>query len=114
MNLAPGSDQEIVRLRAFRGSRRASVYREHDLPRASARRLAEAASAQRLPLMGALDPGGLLGLDKDAARRLAREAEALASLPALSELADDLAAIAEVARWCGRSSKDAWLTITSL
>jgi hypothetical protein len=111
MSLEPSKDAEPVRFRAFRGSRRTSVYREHVLVPATVRRLARSATSERLSLLAALDRGGAQELDRDGARRLAREVEALTSLPTLADLSDDLGAIAELARWCARSSRNAWLTI---
>jgi hypothetical protein len=85
-----------VAIRAFRGTRRSSVYREHVLDEAAYERMAA---------------GWPRELDKAGARRLAEELTALRASAALLDLDDDLTAIAELARWCARAGGDGWLRI---
>jgi hypothetical protein len=85
-----------VAIRAFRGSRRSSVYREHEL------------DAESFARIGAAWPREF---DKAGARRLADELTALRASATLLDLDDDLTAIGELARWCARASGDAWLRI---
>ena len=92
-------------VRAFRGSRRSSVYREHAISAAAFVRIA--ATAARVGL-GRLTPGEL---DKSQARQLADDLGSLRASLELPELDADLTALADVARWCSRASGDAWLRI---
>ena len=57
------------------------------------------------------DPSGPNELDKATAKSSSDEATRLRGTAELLDLADDLVAIGEVARWCSRSSKDSWLRI---
>src|SRR5262245_44652234 len=108
----PGGHQGHVTIRAFRGTRRSSVYRDHTLPEASFARIRSAAAGRGLPGLTSLDPVAAADLDKPTARRVAREADALRRSAALLELDDDLAAIGDVARWCARAGGPAWLRFT--
>ena len=92
-------------MRAFRGTRRSSVYREHAVPSAAFVRIAAAAARLRL---GALEPGEL---DKQQARQLADDLGTVRASLELPELDADLTALADVARWCSRAPGDAWLRI---
>jgi hypothetical protein len=85
-----------VAIRAFRGTRRSSVYREHVLDYAVYERIAA---------------GWPHELDQAGARRLAEELTAVRASAALLDLDDDLTAIAELARWCARPGGDGWLRI---
>jgi hypothetical protein len=85
-----------VAIRAFRGTRRSSVYREHVLDGAAFERIAA---------------GWPQEFDKAGARRLAEELTALRASAVMLDLDDDLTAIAELARWCSRATGDAWLRI---
>jgi hypothetical protein len=88
-------------VRAFRGTKRSSLYREFVLPDEALDRILEAAGRS-----------GLTGeLDKDEARRLAEELTAVRASAALPELDAELTAIAELAHWCGRAVDTAWLRI---
>jgi hypothetical protein len=100
---------EGVELRAFRGTRRSSVYRAHALRAADATRVRGAAAQLGLPLLASLAPGEL---DKREARRLADELTRLRASARLLELDDDLTAMAAVANWCARASGPAWLRLT--
>jgi hypothetical protein len=100
---------EGVELRAFRGTRRSSVYRAHALRAADAARVRGAAAELGLPLLASLALGEL---DKREARRLAEELRRLRASARLLELDDDLTAVAAVANWCARASGPAWLRIT--
>lgn len=95
--------------RAFRGSRRSSVYREHVVSADAISRISESAAAARLPLLAYLDE---CELDRDDAKRLADEATSLRAEASLLDLDPDLTAIAEVANWSARSRERSWLRIT--
>jgi hypothetical protein len=97
-----------LELRAFRGTRRSSVYRAHALPTRTVTRIRRAAGGLDLPLLAALEPGEL---DKRDARRLGDELSRLRTSATLLELDDELAALAAVANWCARASGRAWLRI---
>jgi hypothetical protein len=88
-------------VKAFRGSRRSSIYREFVLEDEAFARIVEAAG------LGPLE----VPLDKDGARRLAEELTELRASAVLPELDDHLTAIVELARWCSRATGDAWLRI---
>jgi hypothetical protein len=88
-------------VKAFRGTKRSSIYREYVLPDEVFDRILDAAGR----------PGLSGELGKDEARRLAEELTNLRSSGALLDLDDHVTAIAELARWCGRASDDAWLRI---
>ena len=92
-------------VRAFRGTRKSSVYREHAVTVAAFTRIA--AAKARLGL-GEVAPGEL---GKRQARQLAEELDAIRASLELPELDSDLTALAEVARWCSRAPGDAWLRI---
>jgi hypothetical protein len=98
-----------MELRAFRGTRRSSVYRSHLLAESDVRRVREAARGLGLALLPSLAPGEL---DKRDARRLADELTRLRTSAALLELDDELAALAAVANWCARASGRAWLRVS--
>jgi hypothetical protein len=97
-----------VEVRAFRGTRRSSVYRAHAVGAAETERIRAAAGRLGLPLLAALEPGEL---DKREARRLADELTRLRASATLLELDDTLTALAEVASWCARASGRAWLRL---
>lgn len=97
-----------VEVRAFRGTRRSSVYRAHSVGGNVAARIRAAAAALGLPLLASLAPGEL---DKDDARRLADELNRLRTSAALLELDSELTALAAVANWCARATGRAWLRI---
>ena len=105
------SEGETVEIRAFRGTRRASVYRDHVLREESFARILAAADEQGLALLSSLDQHGPHELDKAASMRLAEQLTQLRSSGALVDLDDDLVSLAEVARWCARAGEDAWLRI---
>jgi hypothetical protein len=99
----------MVELRAFRGTKRSSVYRAHVLSDEAAVKIAAAGERGGLEALSAIaEPREL---DKADARRLADEATRVRAGAALLELDDDLTAIAEVAHWCARSRRHAWLRI---
>ena len=101
----------FIELRAFRGTRRSSIYRSHTLTRPAFERIVEAARAAGLPVLGGLDAAQQHELGKRDARKLADEASQLRTAAVLLELDDDLTAAAEVAHWCARSSGRSWLRI---
>jgi hypothetical protein len=102
---------ERVEFRAFRGSRRSSVYREHVLTQEALVRILEVAEREGLTLLASLDQYGPHELDKPDARRLAHEATRIRRAAALPQLDVDLTAIAEVANWCAHARGDSWLRI---
>jgi hypothetical protein len=100
-----------VEVRAFRGTRRTSVYCEHRLADEDFVRIHEAAAARGLPLLASLDPCEPHELDKDDAQRLAEEMTDVRRSGDVPDLDDDLTALTEVARWCARATKRSWLKI---
>lgn len=102
---------ELVELRAFRGTRRSSVYRDHVLPERRFARIVEAGEELGLTVLASLAQYGPHELDQAAAQRLADEATVLRSSGRLLELDSDLTSIAEVARWCAHARGHAWLRI---
>ena len=100
-----------VEIRAFRGTRRTSVYREHVLPKGLFGRILAAGAERDLSLLSSLEVDGRHELDKPRARRLAEEATELRMSGGLIELDHDLTVIAELARWCTHASGDARMTI---
>ena len=102
---------ESVEIRAFRGTRRASVYREHVLPEKAFARILTVGERVGLPLLSSLDQYGSRELDQTEAQQLADELTTIRASAELPDLDPDLVAIAEVARWCGRASGEAWLKI---
>jgi hypothetical protein len=104
-------DGEPVEVRAFRGTRQASVYREHVLSDTRFARIVAAGATAGLSLLSSLDPYGPHVLDKAGAQRLAEETSRLRISGELPDLDDDLTAIGEVARWCARASDNSWMRI---
>jgi len=102
-----------VAFRAFRGSRRSSVYREHVSTHGAVARIREAAESSGLPLLGSLPPHEPVELDRSESRRLAEEATSIRADATLLELDADLTAIAEVANWCAHARGRAWLRIAT-
>jgi hypothetical protein len=104
-------DGEPVEIRAFRGTRRSSVYREYVLSEGAFARILDAGERMGLPLLASLHQYGPHELDKRKARQLAGEATSIRASAELPDLDDDLTSIAEVARWCARATDDSWLKI---
>jgi hypothetical protein len=100
-----------VEVRAFRGTRRTSVYCEHRLADEDFARIHEAASARGLELLASLEPCEPHELDKEGAQRLAEEMTEVRRSGDVPDLDDDLTALTEVARWCARATKHSWLKI---
>src|SRR5947207_14728010 len=98
-------------LRAFRGTRRASVYRDHALPAHDLARIADAARRGGLAVLASLDAPapGPHELDKSQARDAAHEATTVRLTGELLDLDDQLMAIADLCRWCARAPGEAWL-----
>ena len=101
----------MVEVRAFRGTRRASVYREHVLRERDYARILAAGAACALSLLSSLRRHRRHELDKASAKRLADEATDLRISGELPDLDGELTAVAEVARWCAHSSNASWLRI---
>jgi hypothetical protein len=104
---AQESQQGVVEIRAFRGTLRSSVFRECLVSDDLFRRLLAAGERYGFRSLIALKPPGPHKLDRQHARRFAREVEELQGL--LRE--PEVAAIIEVAVWCAHSSNNSWLTI---
>ena len=104
-------DSEAVEIRAFRGSRRTSVYREHVLSERAFAQIVAAGERKELALLSSLEQFGPHELDKRKAAQLADETTSIRTSGELLELDEDLTAIAEVARWCAHASADSWLKI---
>jgi hypothetical protein len=102
-----------VRVRAFRGSRRAADYLEHEMPENVFACMVKAGRRYKLPLLSSLHQHQPAELDKDQAHQLSNEVETVLAAPEFHELDQDLARIAAVARWCARSRQQSWLTIIS-
>jgi hypothetical protein len=102
---------KTVEIRAFRGTRRASVYHEHRLPEGDFSRILDAAAAHDLPLLTSLARHGPHELNKAAARQLAEEATDVRISGELLDLDQDLTAIVEVARWCARAPDRSWMNV---
>ena len=84
------------------------MYRECVVPATVFRRLLELGASNGLRSLASLDVPGPHTLDKNHARKLARDVAAIeAAVPSEPELA----AIAEIARWCARATDTSWLTI---
>lgn len=106
-----GIQAEVVELRAFRGTRRTAVYRNHMLSEHDFTRLVETGATRDLPVLASLERHRGRQLDKAIARRLAAEATDVRMSGELPDLDGDLVAIAEVARWCARATDNSWLEI---
>jgi hypothetical protein len=100
-----------VELRAFRGTRRTSTYREHTLSEGAFSRILAMGAERGLSQLSSLHVHGRHELDKAGAQRLAEEATEVRMSGQLPDLDGDLIAIVEVARWCVHASEDSWLTI---
>jgi hypothetical protein len=100
-----------VEIRAFRGPRKASVYRDHVLREGTFARILTAADKERFALLSSLGQPGPHELDKAASMRLAEQLNQLRASGALVDIDDDLVAVAEVARWCAHAGEEAWLRI---
>ena len=101
---------EQVEARAFRGTRKKSVYRSHPLGYHELVRIAAAGEQSRLVLVATL--GALpCEIDKEDAERLATELSELRVAGSLLDLDDHLTALAELARFCARARGGAWLTV---
>ena len=106
-----GQHEGSVELRAFRGTRKSSVYRDHIVPAREFGRVVVAAARDGLSLLPSLDVYGRRSLDKAEAKQLAEEATDLRMSGRLADLDEELTAIAEVARWCAHASGNSWLMI---
>lgn len=105
---AQESQHAVVEIRALRGNQRSSVYRECVISDDLFRRLLAAGATRRFRSLNALEPYGPHKLDKQRARRFARE---------VAELQDSLrepevAAIIEVTLWCAHATHKSWLIIS--
>jgi hypothetical protein len=96
-----------VAIRAFRGTRRSSVYRECLVSEKVFGRLLATGETRGLPLLSSLDSRGPHELDKKRSRRFAEEAAVVED--AVNE--PDFAAIVEIALWCAHAKGNSWLRI---
>ena len=101
----------MVEFRAFRGTRRSSVYRAHSLSDGALARIVAVAATGNLAELAALGRPGSHELDRRGARRLAEEVNAIRARATLLDLDGELTAIAEVASWCARSRERSWLRV---
>ena len=99
-----------VEVRAFRGTRRSSIYRKYRVAAVDVRRIADVARSLHLPVLGSLDRRHPGRLDKENASRLAEETSRLRVSGTLLELDHELVQIASLARWCQHRGR-AWMTI---
>jgi hypothetical protein len=100
---------ETVEFRAFRGTRRSSLYQVHSIDAAAFARIRAAAGTHGLALLRSLEPGQL---DRQEARQLSDELGTLRMSLDLPDLDAELTLLADIARWCSRASGEAWLTIS--
>lgn len=105
------ADDELVEIRAYRGSRRASIYDEHAMPEDLFARLTLIASAYKLHQLSALDPYGPTELNREQARRVSEEAAFVAQTLNDPLLAPHLEAVQRVADYCWKHSGESWLVI---
>jgi hypothetical protein len=103
-------DREVA-VRAYRGTKRTAVYEEHLLSSSRFRRIVAVGAAHDLGLLASLARRGHRKLGKESARRLAEETTRLRTSGEVPDLDEDLARIAEVARWCARATGNAWMRI---
>jgi hypothetical protein len=101
---------EQVEARAFRGTRKKSVYRSHPLGYRDLVRIATAGEHSNLPLVAAL-AALPCEVEKADAERLAAELSELRRSGSLLDLDDDLTSLAELERFCARARAGAWLTV---
>ena len=104
-------DGEVVEVRAYRGSRRASVHRQHAVNEDLFARALFLARAYQLHQFSSLDGYDETELNKLQARRLAEELGFLRTVVNDSLLEPHLAAMLGVADSCWRTTEDAWLVI---
>jgi hypothetical protein len=102
---------ELIEIRAFRGTRRSSVYRRYVVSANAFLRILGTAEQHGLERLSSLDPHGPHHLDKSEAQQMADELGSIRSRLELPDLDAELTAIAEVARWCGRAAGNAWMKI---
>jgi hypothetical protein len=105
------SGHEPVDIRACRGPRPHSVFREHAIPEGLFVRAVYVASAYELHLLPTLDQYGPYELSKEQARTLADEARLIRTVLSDDVLDPHLAAIHDVALWCAHSPADASILI---
>lgn len=107
----PGGDEDgdSIAVRSHRGSRRASVFREHVLSERRFDDLVELARAHGAAHVVAPDPYGD-ELDKGRARRLADELRALRE-SAPEALAPHVAGLVDVFEYCAEAPDDAWAAV---
>lgn len=98
-----------VQARAFRGTRKKSVYRDHLLEADDLVRIVDAGARGRLELVASLSVP--CEVEKDDTGRLAAELSELRVGAELLDLDDNLTALAELARFCARARGGAWLTL---
>ena len=99
----------MVEFRAFRGTRRSSVYRSHAVGSGAFTRIVDASADAGLASLQRLAP--IAELDAAEAHQLATELTHLRSSAVLLDLDADLAAIAAVASWCAHARSGAWMTV---
>ena len=103
---------ERIEARAFRGTRKKSVYRGHILEVDDLNRIAAAGRRAGFDLVASLATAPS-EVGKEDARRLAVELSELRVGAELLDLDDDLTALAALARFCARTRGGAWLTLVA-
>jgi hypothetical protein len=98
-----------VHARAFRGTRKKSVYRDHVIPANDLARIAEAGRKAELHLVASL-ASLPCELNKKDALHLAGQLSELRLGAELLDLDNHLTTLAELARFCARARGGAWLT----
>jgi hypothetical protein len=102
---------EPVDVRAYRGTRTASVYREHVVPERLFERILLLASAYDLHVLPALDQYGPHELNQQQAATVAEELAFLQPVVNDAALAPHLIALRELSLWCARSGESSWIHI---
>jgi hypothetical protein len=108
------ANEQTVRVEARRGSRRASVFREHEIPESLTTRLSALGRAYDLKRVPSIVPHGQDELDQQAARELAHELDFLTRVSRDPLLEPHLKALLSVAEFCWQTDDPAWLTILGL
>lgn len=104
-------EDEPVDVKAFRGTRAASIHREHVVPERLFERILLLASAYELHVLPALDQYGPHELSQQQAETVAEELAFLQPVVNDGALAPHLTALRDLAVWCARSGESSWMHI---
>jgi hypothetical protein len=102
---------DVLRVRAFRGTRRSSLFREQLLAAAAVDSLQQAAARRGLTTIGTLGRDRSERRSKQQAAQLADELGILLRQLDLPELDAQLTQLLALTRWCARARGGAWLTL---